>query len=377
MSDVLVRVWPPVHGGPKAIKVRVHTSDFAVVGEGPAGWPMQVPQGEGYVASAIDGSGRAIGQPIRFDVGALDSELDLKLQPNEPSIKGRNLLQEAALPVVVAGGQSRLAQFDAPSAVAPAFHYVRILRRRARPKEVVDSEDFREMFAIERLASNLPPFLPSPESISAFGILFAGPKWSSRLALVPADYFNGRFEMPNIHWSETHTTGVYLPYFEFTDPDLNLLVGSLRPDQRVPTSATSALSSTSSALMPQQVGLGRVIAALSALDDPKRWEELDCETNVWADSLRWIPDAQVVRAELLARLGRHSSARAVLRKIAFRTLPWTRAALALLASRLSFYDRKEADSLTWRYRKIWYQNLLGQSHPSCGFCVFQLGNRHD
>lgn len=379
MSEAYVRIWPPAPARPKAIKVRVHTSDFAVVGEGPAGWPLQVPPGEGYVASAIDGNGRAIGRPVRFDVQPQDGELNLRLQAlDPPPAAGRILLESASPPAAVAPSTAfPAARDDAAPVAVPAFRYVRVLRRRARSQESVASDDFREMFAIEELDPNQPPVERPVGSICAFGLLFAGPNRRSRLAVMPVDCHAGQFEVPQIRWSGAHTPGVYLPYFEFTDTVLNFLIGTLRQGQRPSLASAPPLGTAWSGAAGSRSGLARVITALNAVDDPERWQELERETSDWAETCKWIPDAQVLRAELLARMGSHSRARVVLRQIAFRTLPWTRTALFLLASRLSFYDREQCDSRTWRYRKIWYQNLLGQSHPSCSFCVFELGgNRH-
>lgn len=119
-----------------------------------------------------------------------------------------------------------------------------------------------------------------------------------------------------------------------------------------------------------RTNLAVLIAGLANIDDHSRWEQLDGLSEYLAER-QAIPDARILRAEILARMGWHQKAHDSLRKIRSRQLPWTTAALKQLAQRLSYYDGEQMES-TWTYRKRWYQNLLGMAHPACVFCVLEL-----
>jgi hypothetical protein len=118
--------------------------------------------------------------------------------------------------------------------------------------------------------------------------------------------------------------------------------------------------------------LAAVLGGLVLLDDtPDYLKQIEPWTLNLAAAFPMFPDVLPLRAEVLARLGRHDEARQLLSGLPSRALPWTRRGLRILSERLSFYEAAKSDVPNARALK--YKNLLAMTHPACVFSTFELG----
>lgn len=360
----------PVEVDPRAIRVRLYTSGLSLVDEALAGVRLTAPVGVSITATAYDDKGRIVAVSDPFNTEA-DSERLVSLSAVFPA-SGPN--SDAPRRKLSPGrGRSRNSELELPRGghAARAWIFYRpksesatISRQRALERTLPFA--FEEDFVIHTSAMVPGPFL------AARGLLFPGPDDKRRLALYPLHRDgrpNRRFD---VQWSEARSSGFALPSFVFHDEQLDRAIAAVRYRN---ANLLGPLLDALQAGQDQRLGhsranLAALIAGLANIDDDSRWEQLDVLSEHLAERLA-IPDAWILRAEILARMGWHQKAQASLRKIRSRQLPWTTAALKLLAQRLSYYDGEAMES-TWTYRKRWYQNLLGMAHPACVFCVLEL-----
>lgn len=359
MSPVNVRIFPaPAPAGSPSI-IRVQTSDLEVVAEGHPGGALAIGPGK-YMAYEVDARGQQASRIVRFDVDEEMQDLQLHLE---------------ALPTHGPHEKSGAVQGDNPAftaepSLAPPFSFALVLRSGAQDDELADLAgdkvlNIRDMHSgsLDAVLDELPRVAPAAQAI---GLLFDGRR-GRRLALYPFAIKPAWHQLrPAIQWSSARTDGFAMPSFAFGDPDLDQLATGLRSRVQPIAPAPGSLPA----------GLAGVIQSLGMLEDSRSLPWLERETQDWPKMLGEIPDARIVRAEVLARMGKHLAAREALGQMPyFHVVPWTRKALQLLAARLDFYGRDAGGEGSLRYHRRWYRELLAKCHPASGFAIFELGSR--
>jgi hypothetical protein len=204
---------------------------------------------------------------------------------------------------------------------------------------------------------------------------FPGPDGSRRYAVVPFDVRGELRRPPSVTWTRAATPGLFLPLFYFDDPAIDALQAALRYKQlaiaRPFARKIIADLAESGVREKMRSPLGAALGGLVLLNEaPDRLKQFESWTVSLFNGFPSIPDSLPLRAELLARLGRHREAREVLRQLPERGPPWTRKGLQILTDRLSFYElTEEQHSEEFHATVRWYQNLLARAHPACVFCV--------
>lgn len=335
----VLRGWP--------ITVRVQTPDLAVVAEGIPGFHVQIPATGTFFASAVDANGLQVAGAVRIEAAGEASLPDLSL----PVLAGTEPARKMLLEEASAAGA---AADDTPGLSPPPFQYAYVLRyAESIPLEPLDADLFIQIMRPMDLEQP-----PTPSNVAAYGLVFAGPR-GPRLSVVPWNLH----EPPagTIVWRPSKTPGHVLPSFMFHDAAANAACATLgRAGAAMPLHD------------PRTSGLASVLRALGSLRDLSQWEQIEDESLSWSNSWPAIPDAQAVRAEVLARMGKHSEARKVLESMSPYSLPWTRTGLVCLTERFDFYDREPDRWKTPLHGRQWYRNLLGKCHPASTFCLFEL-----
>lgn len=370
MTRVGVIADLPLEVDPHATRVRLYAHDLSLVDEALAGVRLTAPVDMSITATAYDNKGRivAVSDPFETPAGP-DRRVSLSAMFPGARLAGdaqRDIFSSRRLEFrqvgfeMLEGGQAA----EVLIFYRPKSETATISRQRALERKLPFA--FGKDFFIRARVK-----VPS-QPVAASGLLFPGPNEKCRLALYPLHHDgrpNHRFD---VLWSEAHSSGFALPSFFFHDEQLDRAIAAVRYRN------ASLLGPLLDAVLvgeenqPDYIGanLALLIAGLANIDNESRWEQLDKLSERLTKRLA-IPDAWVLRAEILARMGWHRKAKASLGKVRSRQLPWTTTALKLLAHRLSYYDTEEMTG-TWTYRKRWYQNLLGMAHPACVFCVLEL-----
>lgn len=368
-TGVIARL--PLEVDPRATRVRLYTRSLSLVDEALAGVRLTAPVGLSITATAYDDKGRivALSDPFKTAAGP-DRNISLSAvfpaggpdgdAPQRVFSPGRTRSRKGELELPQGEQAAETWIFYRPKTENATSSRQRALERKL-------PFAFEEDFVIRAEAKAL-----ARHFLAATGVLFPGPDEKRRLALYPLHRDGRPSQHFDVRWSEAHSRGFALPSFVFHDEQLDRTIAAVRYRN---ASLLGPLLDTVLAGEGQRLGhiranLAVLIAGLANIDDDSRWEQLDGLSELLAERLA-IPDAWILRAEILARMGWHQKAQASLRKIRFRQLPWTTAALKLLAQRLSYYDGEHMEG-TWTYRKRWYQNLLGMAHPACVFCVLEL-----
>ena len=364
-----VEVHLPADLDPHATTVRLYTNTLSLVGEALAGVRFSVAADLSLSANAYDDKGRVVAASAApfVTVAGQTSQCVLVAMPGikEQSTKGP--LSSVTLQAFGASERDFGSVMDGSAAEVWICYRDRSRQAALRRKlPFAFEEDFD---ILECKPGFRPPYL------AAMGSLFPGPDDKKRLALFPLRHDGGNSPGFRVEWSLARTTGYALPSFVFDETLLDRAISAIRYHN------ASLLGPLLDEVAVNGAGksengpadLTLLLAATASIDDDSRWDQLH-EVSAGLVERLPIPDAWILRAEILARLGWHKEAKANLRKIRYRQLPWTTAALKLLSQRLSYYDGKGMEE-TWTYRKRWYQNLLGMAHPSCVFCVLELPPR--
>lgn len=361
----------PVEVDPRATRVRLYTRGLSLVDEGLAGVRLTAPVGVSITATAYDDKGRivAVSDPFETSAGA---DQNVSLSAMFPAGKlGGDASRRVFHPELP---RSRVSELDLPRGghteeawifYRPKSENATISRQQALERKLPFA--FEEDFVIRARAK-----APAGQYLAAMGLLFPGPDDKRRLALYPLHRDGRPNQSFDVQWSEAHSRGFALPSFVFHHEQLDRAIATVRYRNAslLGPLLDTVLAGEDKRLDHNRTNLAVLIAGLANIDDDSRWKQLDGLSEHLVERLA-IPDAWILRAEILARMGWHQKAQASLRKIRSRQLPWTTGALKLLVQRLSYYDGEQMEG-TWTYRKRWYQNLLGMAHPACVFCVLEL-----
>ncbi len=372
MTRVGVIADLPLEVDPRATRVRLYTHGLSLVDEALAGVRLTAPVDMSITATAYDNKGRvvAVSDPFKTSAGP-DRMVTLSAMFPAAGLVGdapwdmissrRPQFGKDGLEMPRGGRAAEVLIFYRPKVEA-----ANISRQRALEHKPPSA--FEENFFVRARAKAL-----ISQSVAASGLLFPGPNEKLRLALYPLHRDRRRPKQRfDVLWSEAHSSGFALPSFVFHDEQLDRAIAAVRYRNAslLGPLLDAVLAGEDHQLDHIGANLALLIAGFANIDNESRWEQLDKLSECLTERLA-IPDAWVLRAEILARMGWHRKAKASLRKVRSRQLPWTTTALKLLAQRLSYYDTEERVS-TWTYRKRWYQNLLGMAHPACVFCVLEL-----
>lgn len=389
MMTTRVRIEVPADSATasKAI-TRVYTADLELVDEGDPGSVLDIPAGTGYLASAVTITGKPVGKPERFDVPEGLSDLALTLRPatNAPRAK-------AAADAQTMSSDDDTSSLSAESALSTAESARVSAERAPQPSSEVTHVHLRQRpdGSLAFQPSIDSPFAqngPSPGVFAIDTLRFPGPGSVTRYGVVPHDVGLGWRREPKISWSAAFTSGLFLPVFDFENKSFTRLVAALQYGRQsaVRKTADGAVTDLANdavaekAHSPLTAALGFLVLLAGEPEDLRSIE--NGSANLFR-YFRGIPDALAIRAEVLARLGRHREARAVLDDLPTRGLPWTYRGLRILVNRLAIYGQSKdgpgnadsggqgkdgpasADSL------LLCQKLLAMAHPSCAFCVFE------
>ncbi len=474
-NTAIVRIWAPrTEEVDRGAVTRIYTADFALVGEAASGEALEVPVGDGYVATAVGLDGQALSLPERFNLASTEAPQEVFLKPRPGKEQAPSTPQDsgvetwsAALRSNLGGTEIQLVALEPrsfPSALpfglstikgsgevllnprlgnerahaatqnSEAETWSAAVRSKLDWREIqpvsLESKNFKfadrrplppgaglgplqgvsaailqskrkrrigigamrtsvvptdlsgieiQLVASETPGLSVEPWLSMGQlpavAVARRYLIFPGPG-GRRYAVIPFDSKHGEWIAPRIRWSAAKTEGYALPNFEFDSPQLAALQEALRHRQ---TMLACGLASRSQADTAEEAVSGKLESALAAAlggllllqEAPERLQAIEPWTRALFEHFPWLPDVLPLRADLLAKVGRHRDAQEVLRLLPARGVPWTRLGLRVLAERLHFYSQLERhdDALAnWSQSA---QRLLAINHPACVFCVFE------